>query len=188
MHFHLFPQKSKPKEAVLLHTFPLDGTIAFTINNQQARPTMDSNAGSPPRAPDGQPPSHAEPSSAVASPVVRLDSLSKRGRGSAPLKVKPKATVRRSLLEREQAEQEERSRLAAQNAAAHSPAGRGQRGKRWTRAPGMFGTRGGTARSYAMPPSERQGIGMASGPFGAGSIVTGMFRAWAGLRRSARTT
>ncbi|KAI9885792.1 MAG: hypothetical protein M1823_002421 [Watsoniomyces obsoletus] len=141
---------------------------------------MASNSGNPPLAPDDQSQSHAESSSSAAAttPVVRLDSLSKRGRGAAPLKVKPKATARRSLLEREQAEQEERSRLAAQNAAASQagrglPPGRGQRGGRWTRAPGIFGSRGGPSRGYAIPAAERQGLGMASGPFGAGSIITG---------------
>lgn len=123
--------------------------------------------------------------------VTRLDTLGRRG-GSSPtpqaLKIKPKATAsRRSVQEREEAEREEQRRLEARNIAAanasgsssHIPLsgdGRGGffRGRGYQRGRGWFGGRGGVRGGYAMPYPERIGEGVASGPFGAGSVLTGM--------------
>ncbi|KAI9793902.1 MAG: hypothetical protein M1816_007154 [Peltula sp. TS41687] len=122
-----------------------------------------------------------------AGGVARLDTLARRGSSSpAPnsLKIKPKATVnRRSAQEREEAEREEQRRQEARNAAAANASGSGSnagpsgegkggffRGRGWQRGGrggGWFGGRGG---GYAMPYPERFGEGVASGPFGAGSI------------------
>lgn len=121
-------------------------------------------------------------------PPKRLASLA-QGRGggtgsargataSQSLRYKPKTQSRRSAQEREKLEQEERDRQAARNAQDAASAGRGgpsnMRG-RWNRGRGPIAGRGsGIYRGYAMDPPERIGPGMASGPFGAGSIQTGM--------------
>lgn len=122
--------------------------------------------------------------------VTRLDTLAKRGGSAAaakPLKIQPKAVGRRSLLEREEAEREEQRRLDTRTTTAADASGsssnrglsghgRGDsfRARGWQRGGGWFGGRGGTRSGYAMPLPERVGEGMASGPFGAGSVLSGM--------------
>ena len=109
-----------------------------------------------------------------------------RGGSDAPrLKYRPKTQGRRSAQEREKIEQEERERAAARIidanvAAAGSSRFRGRgahraRGYINTGGRGPYG-HGGTPRGLGMPPPERIGLGMASGPFGAGSLGTGMWQ------------
>ena len=118
--------------------------------------------------PTDQPPTGAA-SGGRSSQTSPLDSLSRRGgRGSTPLKVKPKVPPQRSRLDLQPAAGLEQVALPTGPSSVNAPRGahlgKGDRG--------FSGGRGGLSRSYAMPPPLRTGEGMASGPFGAGSVIT----------------
>ena len=121
--------------------------------------------------PTDQPPTGAVtggPSSQASprAPITRLDSLSRRGgRGSTPLKVKPKVPPQRNHLDLQRAARLDQVTLPAGHSSVNASAA--PRG-----GPLGRGGRGGVSRSYAMPPPLRTGEGMASGPFGAGSVIT----------------
>ncbi|KAI9840319.1 MAG: hypothetical protein M1837_001766 [Sclerophora amabilis] len=129
--------------------------------------------------------------SAPGSSVTRLNSLSRRnventtrGRGassSKPLKFKPKAPIRRSKEERDRAEREEQERLAARNAGFY-PAeagagdgfldGRGDFRGSASRGRGVFGGQERGRGGFGAARMGRTGEGMASGPFGSGSVYS----------------
>lgn len=129
--------------------------------------------------------------------VTRLESLSRRGGAAAPapakvLRIKPKAPVRRSLQERQQAEREEQKRIEARTAATNAAEGSsrgghadgrgGFRSSAW-RGRGSTGDRGGMRGGHMTGPSQRVGEGMASGPFGAGSMMSGRSKGVYGCER-----
>lgn len=161
------------------HTANITRTLAGSIGDDVTRTSSSISAEfAPARFP---------PTGQSRPAVQRLDSLSRRGglsAGSVPsvpaasgIKHKPKATVvRRSQQERDQAEREEQQRIAAKSTTAWAAQNASQdagmgRGRGWARGRGQTGARAGL-RSNAMRPPARFGEGMASGPFGAGSVLS----------------